>query len=1473
MKKIFLILIMAVSCTFAFGQNELKYTPSTQQFLSEHSSEIVLPQIGDKVPMAFNMTSPINVWSDPFVQKYRKRKIASSEIYNGQEMISSFIGVANNDFSGIESLGVVIQSKFDNLAIAMIPVNKIEQLAALENVTKIEVAEILDVYNDRQRSYTQAFDAITNSSAAQALGITSPYTGAGVILGVIDTGIDFQHKAFKDANGNSRIVRAYTLSGTSNLTTYSTASQINGLTYDTNAEDHGTHTSSTAGGSSVIINGSDVTVTNDHANATYGGMAPEANLVLCGLSSLYTTAIGLGIQNICNYADQQGKPCVISLSLGSQNGPHDGTGSIASICQQYAGNNHIIVYAASNEAMRADFFVQAGTSTGGGMYASGTSTSAKPMLANLQKAWTNADGNVQLYASTMHAYARSSNVATALKFHVVDVTTGNVVYSSSAYTTGTTISLTGTTGLAQYFYSSSGNYNEYGDNAAIRISRSTSNNKYYWTIYTPVMISRSYNDSDGDGVYNGQYAFCVSVYPNTAGQSSIIDIWESGQVCWFGNDLTLSSSASNSYNLVKGNDECSVSDNACFPNVISVGAYVTRNSVTSSAGVTTDWSEDYPNIGDHASFSSWQTAGYGPLGTALPTISAPGARIIAGINHYHTASVDDYSYWGDYFKDDLVVNNNGSAYAAMEGTSMATPCVSGIVALWLQACLDAGKTPNPNYIKEVMSATWDTDEWTNGTAPGAHGANTFGTHGKINAIKGIQYILGVTGGPTIVATPNAVSFDENSYVTQTYTKTVNVKGLNLEGNITATLSGNPSFSIDKTTITQSSGNALDDITITWAPTTTGAQTATLTLSSSGADNVVVNISGTAKPAIPEIIADPTTLTFSTEINNTQSLTFDVMSQFLTEDIAVTLNDANGVFSVSANSITKAASEDLATVTVSFNSADEGNYSGSVVLSSAGADPVTISLTAESFDGGRAMDAYLNVAKYATIDDAGWYTGLVNNLYTYTEYEDDEVAWLTLPVYGAFVGARYATNSGTIGSGHPQNWIECALGNSNTYAGVTWTATASATSPFTGSSAYFTSATARALGQNSSTASSQKLISFYVTNTTAVKLYGRGRSGVSAQYPARLQVYECTKNADGTVTASNTAVKDLTNTSTSTSTPYTITADGLDATKIYKVTASNYRGYMYEIAFQTPISVKPELTVNPGALSFYGTIDAPTTLSFNVKGKGLTGNVSLSLNDANGVFSLGSTSISAANAKAGEDVNVTFAPTVEGVYTGSITVSTAGVDPITVPITATATKGHVDVKIGKYGVATFYTDIALEIPYDTNPDLLNVLYATSISAEEDEVRVKRIKQYIPALTGVIVQGNAGTYRFNKATVEVDPIENNILKGTLVDLPVSDVEGTVLVLGAGANGYIGFYQYTGSYLEANKVYIELDDTQVKTLGLGISIEDDFDNATSINDIIGSELKTNDAWYTLQGIRLNGKPESKGIYIHNGKSVLVK
>lgn len=102
------------------------------------------------------------------------------------------------------------------------------------------------------------------------------------------------------------------------------------------------------------------------------------------------------------------------------------------------------------------------------------------------------------------------------------------------------------------------------------------------------------------------------------------------------------------------------------------------------------------------------------------------------------------------------------------------------------------------------------------------------------------------------------------------------------------------------------------------------------------------------PASPAIATEET-LTFSTTVGTPQTLPLEVLSEGLTENITLTLTDASGVFSLSANSISK--TEEDATINVTFTPTAAGNYTGSITLQSAGAETVTVQLTATATEAG------------------------------------------------------------------------------------------------------------------------------------------------------------------------------------------------------------------------------------------------------------------------------------------------------------------------------------------------------------------------------------------------------------------------------------------------------------------------------------------------------------------------------------------
>lgn len=141
--------------------------------------------------------------------------------------------------------------------------------------------------------------------------------------------------------------------------------------------------------------------------------------------------------------------------------------------------------------------------------------------------------------------------------------------------------------------------------------------------------------------------------------------------------------------LDNGSRESTIASTACGFNSIAVGAYVTRTSFTNLDGkeCTYDWilGEEYP------------LSGKGPTadGRHKPDIMAPGAAVVSAINSYAAS----YSVQ----RADIVLSkpsgNKTDYWGVMSGTSMATPVVSGIIALWMQAC------PELSYsdIQDILS--------------------------------------------------------------------------------------------------------------------------------------------------------------------------------------------------------------------------------------------------------------------------------------------------------------------------------------------------------------------------------------------------------------------------------------------------------------------------------------------------------------------------------------------------------------------------------------------------------------------------------------------------------------------------------------------------------------------------------------------------------------------------------------------------
>ena len=102
--------------------------------------------------------------------------------------------------------------------------------------------------------------------------------------------------------------------------------------------------------------------------------------------------------------------------------------------------------------------------------------------------------------------------------------------------------------------------------------------------------------------------------------------------------------------------------------------------------------------------------------------------------------------------------------------------------------------------------------------------------------------------------------------------------------------------------------------------------------------------------------------------------------------------------------------------------------------------------------------------------------------------------------------------------------------------------------------------------------------------------------------------------------------------------------------------------------------------------------------------------------------------------------------------------------------------------------------------------------------------------------------------------------------------SEMMSNFFTLDKGNDNLMGFYPYhpKNNTLPSYTAWLALSD-----IPGGNELLISFDPApTGINEVIVERLAvSDDAWYDLQGRKLNGKPMQKGLYICNGKAVVIE
>ena len=266
--------------------------------------------------------------------------------------LCAFVRVEGDGAGVLQSHGCRSLAQWGDIHIASIPLHALPTLSLHPQVARIEA----------RQGTSLLMDTTTVLLGGQKVhlgeGLPQAFTGQGVLMGVEDVGFDLTHPNFYDRElTRNRILRFWDFLSTDTVGSdlyvgadYTDAASIKAYAHsrDAGIQSHGTHTLGSAAGSGYDTN--------------YIGMAPGSDI--CVVSNAVTEDLAfidsadvykftyatdcLGFKYIFNYADQLGRPCVVSFSEGSSMDFRGDDELYYAILDSITGPGHILVASAGN---------------------------------------------------------------------------------------------------------------------------------------------------------------------------------------------------------------------------------------------------------------------------------------------------------------------------------------------------------------------------------------------------------------------------------------------------------------------------------------------------------------------------------------------------------------------------------------------------------------------------------------------------------------------------------------------------------------------------------------------------------------------------------------------------------------------------------------------------------------------------------------------------------------------------------------------------------------------------------------------------------------------------------------------------------------------------------------------------------------------------------------------------------------------